>query len=112
MIFVICFVILSISMVLATFRKKPEVYEVFIHDKYYDMMEDNDDYEDIPTIVRVEYNSKGEILDVSFADTTSDLCDNESPMVEKMKFFDTCNINPYGGIEEYKKFSIWKKRKS
>lgn len=108
MIFVICFVMAIISMVLTAFRKKPEVYEVFIHDKYYDMMTDNDDYEDIPTIVRVEYNSKGKILDVNFADTTSDLCDNESPMVEKMKFFEVCNINPYGGMEEYRKYSIYR----
>ena len=86
MILAICFIMIIVFAMLVSI-KKPEVYEVFIHDKYYDMMTDNDDYEDIPTIVRVVYNSKGKILDVNFADTTSDLCDNESPINEQMHFF-------------------------
>ena len=85
--------------------KKSEIYEVFLYDMYYDQMTDNDELEDIPTIVRVKYNSKGKILDIDFADSTSDLCDNESSAERKMHFYSTCNIKP----GEYEKYTIYGK---
>lgn len=87
--------------------KKYKTYEVFVYDNYYDHMTDNDDLEDHPTIVRVVYNDKGEILQVEMADTTSDLCDNESPVSRISHFYKTCKINPHRGMSEYKKYTIY-----
>lgn len=88
--------------------KKYKTYEVFIHDQYYDHMTDNDDLEDRSTIVRVIYNERGEILEIDFADCTSDLCNNESPISIISHFYKTCKINPNGGLSEYKKYTIYK----
>lgn len=75
---------------------------VYIRDQFYDYMTDNDDLCDISTIVEVTYSEFKGIIDVDFTDRRreSDLCDIA-------KFYRVCKINEYGGLSEFKKYSIY-----
>lgn len=101
-------------------------YFVYIEDKYYDHMIDNDDMEDIPTIIKVTYDERGNIINkefpVSIHTTIFDDFDKKrkykfksedefhdiSSMGELQHFYRTCGINPWRGIGECKKYSIYK----
>ena len=92
--------------------KKPKIYEVCIHDKYYDHITDNDDLEDIPTLINVTYNDRGEILEVSlavskFTNGYLGLGCYESSVAKLQHFYQTCKIDPMGGLDEYKKYTIY-----
>jgi hypothetical protein len=75
---------------------------VYIWDEFYDLMTENDELYDNPTIVEVTYSGFRGIIDVDFTDRRreSDLCDIA-------KFYSVCKINKYGGLSEYKKYSIY-----
>ena len=77
---------------------------VYIRDHFYDYMNDNDDLNDIPTIVEVTYSKFRGIIEVKFA-----VCERESDYIDIAKFYDICKINEYGGLLEYKKYSIYSK---
>ena len=77
---------------------------VYIRDHFYDYMNDNDDLNDIPTIVEVTYSKFRGIICVKFA-----VCESESDYIDIVKFYDICRINEHGGLSEYKKYSIYSK---
>ena len=79
---------------------------VYIHDKFYDYMIDNDDLYDPITIVKVTYSGFRGIIDVTFTERRreSDLCDIA-------KFYSICNIDEFSGLSEYKKYSIYDRLK-
>ena len=75
---------------------------VYIRDQFYDYMTDNDDLYDSPTIVKITYSKFRGIIDVDFTDSK-----RESHYIDIVKFYRVCNINEYGGLSEYKKYSIY-----
>lgn len=75
---------------------------VYVHDHFYDYMTDNDELEDIPTIVEVTYSKFRGIIDVDFTDRR-----RESDYIDIVKFYDICKINEYSGLSEYKKYSMY-----
>jgi hypothetical protein len=75
---------------------------VYIRDQFYDHMTDNDELYDIPTIVKVTYSAFRGIIDVKFTDRR-----RESDLRDIVKFYRVCKINEYGGLSEYKKYSIY-----
>jgi hypothetical protein len=75
---------------------------VYIRDQFYDYLNDNDDLYDIPTIVEVTYSNFRGIINVDFTDRR-----RESDLRDIAKFYSTCKINEYGGLSEYKKYSIY-----
>ena len=75
---------------------------VYIRDQFYDYLNDNDELEDIPTIVEVTYSKFRGIIDVKFTDRR-----RESDLRDIAKFYRVCKINEYGGLSEYKKYSIY-----
>ena len=75
---------------------------VYIRDHFYDYMTDNDELEDIPTIVEVTYSKFRGVIDVDFTDRR-----RESDLHDIVKFYDICKINEYGGLSEYKKYSMY-----
>lgn len=79
---------------------------VYIHDKFYDYMIDNDDLYDSITIVKVTYSGFRGIIDVTFTERIreSDLCDIA-------KFYSICDIDEFGGLTAYKKYSIYDRLK-
>lgn len=77
-------------------------HTVYIRDQFYDYLNDNDDLDDIPTIVEVTYSKFRGIINVDFTDHR-----RESDYIDIIKFYDTCDIDKYGGLSEYKKYSIY-----
>lgn len=78
---------------------------VTVVDKYYDHMIDNDDYDDIyPTLIDITYS---ELLGIIVCKRLSTKRE-ESHFVDIFNFYRSCSINEYGGLDEYKKFSIHK----
>lgn len=75
---------------------------VYIRDQFYDHMTDNDELYDIPTIVEVTYSGFRGIIDVDFTDRK-----RESNYIDIVRFYRVCRINEYGGLSEYKKYSIY-----
>lgn len=75
---------------------------VYIRDHFYDYLNDNDDIDDIPTIVEVTYSNFRGIINVDFADR-----ERESDYIDIAKFYSACKINEYGGLSEYEKYSIY-----
>jgi hypothetical protein len=68
-------------------------------------MTDNNELYDIPTIVEVTYSKFRGVIDVKFTDRR-----RESNYIDIVKFYDICNINEYGGLSEYKKYSIYRRQ--
>lgn len=78
---------------------------ITVVDKYYDYMIDNDDYDDIyPTLIDVTYS---DLLGIIIRKRLSNK-NNESSLLDIQSFYRSCFINEYGGLNEYKKFSIYK----
>lgn len=78
---------------------------VTVVDKYYDHMIDNDDYDDIyPTLIDVTYS---DLLGIIIRKRLS-VKNNESNLLDIHNFYRSCFINEHGGLDEYKKFSIYK----
>lgn len=77
---------------------------VYVRDQFYDHMTDNDELYDIPTIVEVTYSAFRGIIDVDFTDHRM-----ESDYIDIVRFYRVCKINEYGGLSEYKKYSIYGK---
>jgi hypothetical protein len=75
---------------------------VYIRDQFYDYLNDNDDLYDIPTIVEVTYSNFRGIINVDFTDRK-----RESDYIDIVRFYRVCKINEYGGLSEYKKYSIY-----
>lgn len=90
--------------------------EVYVHDKYYDDIYDNDDLDDLPTIVRVTYSKARGIIDVNLvgigyftiSNEPNERYVKESPLDEYHEFCKICGINEYGGLNEYKKYSLYR----
>ena len=76
--------------------------EVYIHDHYYDWYFDNDDLEDPISIVKVTYSKFKKIINVEFVGYDLE----ESSFRDHQEFYRICNINKYGGLLEYKKYSL------
>lgn len=76
--------------------------EVYIRDHYYDWYFDNDDLNDPMTIVKVTYSKFKGVIDVELAEFDME----ESLVSDHWEFFEICNINEYGGLKEFKKYSL------
>ena len=82
-----------------------KIKTVTVVDKYYDYMIDNDDYDDIyPTLIDITYS---DFLGIIISKRLSHK-NNESNLLDIQNFYRSCFINEYGGLDEYKKFSIYK----
>ena len=80
---------------------------ITIHDHYYDYMMDYDDYMDPPTLVDVTYSERlGIILNKKLSEKQG-YEGEESYLGDIQSFYRSCGINEWGGLDEYKKFSIY-----
>ena len=77
---------------------------IYVRDHYFDYMTDNNELEDTSTIVKVTYSKFRGIIDVDITGYQ-----RESDVCEIAKFYHICNINEFGGMKEYKKYSIYLK---
>lgn len=77
-------------------------HTVYIRDHYYDWYFDNDDLDDSMTIVKVTYSKFKGVTDVELAEYGVE----ESLVRDHWEFFEICNINEYGGLKEFKKYSL------
>ena len=77
---------------------------IYIHDKFFDYMIDNDDLYDPITIVKVTYSRFRGIINIEMTSRQ-----RESDINELAKFYHICDINEFGGLKEYKKYSIYSK---
>jgi hypothetical protein len=77
---------------------------VTVVDKYYDYMTDNDDYDDMSTLIDVTYS---ELLGIIISKRFSTK-NEESYLTDIQNFYNSCRIHKYGGLHEYKKYSIYK----
>lgn len=75
---------------------------VYIHDHYYDWYFDNDDLNDPMTIVKVTYSKFKRVIDVELAEYDT----KESSFKDHQEFYRICDINKYGGLPKYKKYSL------
>lgn len=82
------------------------IKHVTVEDKYYDFMTDNDDYGDHPTLIDITYSG---LLGIIIRKRLSSK-NNESSLLDIQNFYNSCFINEYGGLKEYKKFSIYKNK--
>lgn len=81
------------------------IKNVTVRDVYYDHMIDNSDYDDIyPTLINITYS---DLLGIIVRKKRS-VKNNESSLLDIQRFYHSCSINEYGGLNEYKKFSIYK----
>lgn len=80
---------------------------VYIRDHYYDWYIDNEDLDDIPTIVKVTYSKFKGVIDVDFVPYDV----KESSVRDHWEFFKICNINEDGGLRECKKYSFLRNKK-
>lgn len=84
---------------------------VLIWDHYYDWYIDNDDLGDPMTIVKVTYSNFKGIINVEFAGTRHmGFGPEESRNHLLSEFYAVCDINIYGGLPEYKKYSLLRNR--
>ena len=84
-----------------------KIKTVTIHDKYYDYMMDYDDYMDPPTLVDITYSER---LGIIFKKKLSEKMQygaEESSFGDVQNFYISCGIDEWGGLDEYKKFSIY-----
>lgn len=79
---------------------------VFIHDKFYDYMTDNNDLYDPMTIVEITYSKFRGIINIKFSNKK-----RESYLSDIKRFYTICKIDEFGGLNEYKKYSIYDKLK-
>ena len=77
---------------------------VYVRDHFYDYLNDNDELDDIPTLVEVTYSKFRGIINVDFTDRR-----RESDLRDIVRFYRVCKINEYGGLSEYKKYSVYSK---
>jgi len=81
------------------------IKNVTVRDVYYDYMIDNSDYDDYyPTLIDITYS---DLLGIIIRKRLSDK-NNESSLADVQSFYHSCFINEYGGLNEYKKISIYK----
>lgn len=81
--------------------------EIYLRDKFYDYMTDNDELDDIPTIVKVTYSKACGIIDVSIDWNRHE--DESWDAGTYYEFCKICKINKYSGLDRYKKYTIYKK---
>lgn len=75
---------------------------IYIQDKYYDMMIDNDDLEDIPTIIKITYCTKcGKILEKHHIVKIS----NFQRIYWMGEWMNTCCESNYSDILEFEKIT-------
>jgi hypothetical protein len=70
-------------------------------------MMDYDDYMDPPTLVDITYSER---LGIILKKKLSERCGygaEESYLGDVQNFYESCGINEWGGLDEYKKFSIY-----
>ena len=77
---------------------------VYVHDKFFDYMTDNDELKDIPTIIKVTYSKFRGIINIEMTSRH-----RESDISDIARFYHICSINEFGGLKEYKKYSIYTK---
>ena len=95
---------------------------VYLEDKYYDEMIDNDDIDDDPTIIKVVYDkNSGEILSRELPCAIKrEYCGESSYKYRSgvgyhtvsypgdiAAFYNICGISIYGGMKEYKKYTVY-----
>lgn len=84
-----------------------KIKTITVHDKYYDYMMDYDDYMDPPTLVDITYSERlGIILKKKLSEKMW-YGTEESSLEDVLNFYKSCRINEWGGLDEYKKFSIY-----
>ena len=81
------------------------IKNVTVRDVYYDHMIDNSDIDDyFPTLIDITYS---DLLGIIVRKRLN-VKNNESSFVDIQSFYRSCSINEYGGLNEHKKFSIYK----
>jgi hypothetical protein len=85
-----------------------KIKTVTVRDEYYDYMTDSDDYDDPPTFIDVTYSERLGIILKKKLSKVQGYWGQESFLGDVQNFYKSCGINEWGGLEEYKKFSIYK----
>ena len=89
------------------FKTILKIKTVTVQDCYYDYMLDNDDYGDLPTFVDVTYSETLGIIVRKRLSEKQGWGGCESFLGDAQNFYKSCGINEFGGLDEYKKFSIY-----
>lgn len=90
------------------FKTILKIKTVTVHDHYYDYMMDNDDYDDLPTFVDITYSETLGIIFKKRLSKKQGWGSYESFLGDVQNFYSSCEINEFGGLDEYRKFSIYK----
>ena len=85
-----------------------KIKTVTIRDEYYEYMTDSGDYGDHPTFIDVTYSERLGIILKKRLSNVQGYRGKESFWSDIRNFYKSCDINELGGLEEYKKFSIYK----
>ena len=75
---------------------------VYVHDKFYDYMINNNGLHDSKSIVKVTYSKFRGIIKI---EATSRV--RESDVIDIHKFYNICNIDAFGGMREHKKYTLY-----
>lgn len=89
------------------FKKILRIKTVTVRDEYYDYMTDSSDYDDPSTFIDVTYSEIFGIILKKRLSNGQGYYGKESLCGDIQNFYKACGINEWGGIDEYKKFSIY-----
>lgn len=85
-----------------------KIKTVTVRDEYYDYMTDSSDYDDPSTFIDVTYSERFGIILKKRLSVVQGYEGQASFLGDVQNFYKSCGINEWGGLEEYKKFSIYK----
>lgn len=94
--------------ILAIIKNLLKVKTVTVRDHYYDHMMDYDDYYTPPTLVDITYSERLGIILKKELSEGQGYGARESCLGDIQNFYRSCGINEWGGLDEYKKFSIYR----
>lgn len=83
--------------------------EVILEDKYAEYKLDAEDIDDPKIYVKVVYTNSGKILSTKpYSSTERFELDKKQNYKDLLRFADICNINIYGGMDDFKKYTAYK----
>lgn len=85
-----------------------KIKTVTVRDAYYDYMTDSSDYGDPSTFIDVTYSERLGIILKKRLSKVQGYGGQESFWGDVQNFYKSCGINVWGGLEECKRFSIYK----
>ena len=89
------------------FKRILKIKTVTVRDEYYDYMTDNSDYDDPSTFIDVTYSERLGIILKKKLSKVQGYGGQESFLGDVQNFYKSCGINEWGGVDEYKKYSIY-----